>query len=95
MKQAAPEFAETVAVMALGWLAGNDELLPVFLGTTGTSLSEMRERADDPAFLRGILDFVLMDDEWVRAFCESAGLDYDAPMRARQSLPGGAEPNWT
>ena len=35
------EAAETVALQVLSWLAGNDELFPVFLGATGASGSDM------------------------------------------------------
>ncbi|MGR3363688.1 MAG: DUF3572 family protein, partial [Maritimibacter harenae] len=37
MKQ---EQAETIGLQALGWLAGNDELMPVFLGSTGGDLAD-------------------------------------------------------
>lgn len=90
------EAAETLALQALGWLAGNDELLPVFLGTTGASLADLRGHAGDAAFLGSVLDFVLMDDAWVVAFCDAAGVsDYAMLLRARQTLPGGAQVNWT
>ena len=36
-----------------------------------------------------------MDDAWVIAFCESAGLAYEVPMQARAGLPGGANMHWT
>lgn len=87
--------AETVAIKALSWLVGHDDLLPVFLGATGAALADVRERAADPEFLAAVLDFVMMDDAWLIAFCEGADLDCSAPMQARQSLPGGALPNWT
>jgi hypothetical protein len=89
------EAAETVGMQALAWLAGNDELLPVFLGSTGASLDDLRAGAGDAAFLGSILDFVMMDDAWVVAFCDAAGLPYEAPMRARAALPGGAQVHWT
>ena len=89
------EEAERVAIGALQWLAGNDELMPVFLGATGSRAEDLRAQAEDPAFLVGVLDFLTMDDAWVTVFCDSAGLAYDAPMRARQSLPGGAQVHWT
>lgn len=92
MKQ---ETAETVGLLALAWLAGNDEIFPVFLGSSGASVADMTERAEDPAFLAAVLDFMCMDDAWIKAFCDSAGLGYDQPMRARQALPGGGEVNWT
>jgi hypothetical protein len=87
--------AETVGVQALGWLAGNDELLPVFLGSTGASLDDLRAGAGEPAFLGSVLDFLMMDDVWVVAFCDATGLDYEAPMRARAALPGGGQVHWT
>jgi hypothetical protein len=84
-----------VGVQALGWLAGNDELLPVFLGSTGASLDDLRAGAGDPAFLGSVLDFVMMDDAWVVAFCDAAGIAYTVPMQARAALPGGAVTHWT
>ncbi len=89
------ESADTVAIRALGWLVGNDDLLPVFLGSTGASLDDLRTAAGDPGFLGSILDFLMMDDAWVVAFCEAEGLPYEAPMQARQALPGGDQVNWT
>ncbi|NDR59226.1 DUF3572 domain-containing protein [Aliiruegeria sabulilitoris] len=87
--------AETLALLALAWLSGNDDLLPVFLGATGASLEDMKTRAEDAEFLGSVLDFIMMDDAWVMAFCESQELRYEEPMAARQALPGGALPNWT
>ena len=55
----------------------------------------MRAGASDPAFLGALLDFIMMDDAWVTGFCDTAGLAYDQPMRARMALPGGGEMHWT
>jgi hypothetical protein len=90
-----PEAAETLALEALAWLAGNDDLWPVFLGATGAAAGDLRDRAADPAFLAAVLDFLTMDDAWVIAFCDAAGRPYDAPLAARGALPGGALPHWT
>ena len=89
------ESAETIALQALAWLAGNEDLLPVFLGSTGAEGGNLREQAADPAFLGSVLDFLLMDDAWVVGFCDIAGLSYDKPMLARAALPGGKEIYWT
>jgi len=89
------ENAELIAIRALGWLAGNEELMPVFLGATGSSAEDMRAQAQDPAFLISVLDFLANDDAWIMAFCDEAGLSYDSPMQARQALPGGAQMHWT
>lgn len=87
--------AVSIAVEALGWLAANDELRPVFLGATGLQRDEVASRAQDPEFLGFVLDFLVMDDAWVQAFCDQADVPYDAPMTARSALPGGETPNWT
>ena len=89
------ERAEVIGLKALAWLAGNEELLPVFLGATGASGDELAERASDPAFLVSVLEFLMMDDAWVIAFCDTEGFSYEAPMQAKQSLPGGEEVAWT
>ncbi|SFP03494.1 DUF3572 domain-containing protein [Tranquillimonas alkanivorans] len=92
MKQ---EQAETIAAQALAWLASTGDLLSVFLGSSGMSVDDLRGAADSPEVLGAVLDFLCMDDAWVTTFCDQAGLDYEAPMRARQALPGGAQVHWT
>ena len=92
MKQ---EQAETLALGALGWLVGNEELLPIFMGASGASIDDIKARAGEPDFLISVLDFLSMDDAWLMAFCDASGLPYDTPMQARQSLPGGAQVHWT
>lgn len=87
--------AETLALQALAWLAGNDEIFPVFLGATGASAADISSVAGNPAFLGSVLDFVLTDDAMVTAFCDAVSLAYDAPMLARMALPGGEQINWT
>ena len=87
--------SETLALTALGWLAGHDELLPVFLGSTGVSVDDLRTRAADPDFLISVLDFLLLDDSWVIAFCDANSVPYSQPGEARMVLAGGADMHWT
>lgn len=87
--------AEILALEALSWLVANDELLPVFLGSTGASEADLRHRSKDPEFLGSVLDFLLMDDAWVQAFCEASDNKPDYPIRARAALPGGEQMHWT
>ena len=89
------ESAEILALRCLGWLAGNEDLLPVFLGATGASVDDMRERAQDPEFLGSLLDFVMLNDAWVMAFCEANAIPNEHIKQARAALPGGQEMNWT
>ena len=89
------ESAETLALQVLAWLAGNEDLFPVFLGTTGASATDLSKNAAKPEFLASVLDFLLADDAWVTGFCDAARVPYDAPLRARAALPGGEQINWT
>ncbi|MDJ0824648.1 MAG: DUF3572 domain-containing protein [Rhodobacter sp.] len=87
--------AEIIAAQALAWLAANDDLLPVFLGSTGASADDIRAQVGDTDFLGSVLDFLAMDDAWIVAFCDAAGLSYETPILARQALPGGGQVHWT
>ena len=87
--------AEELALKALGWIAASDDLMPVFLGSSGASVGDIGAQANDPAFLGAVLDFLTMDDAWVTGFCDAEGFDYMQPLQARQLLPGGDLPNWT
>ncbi len=87
--------AETIALQALAWLVGHEELLPVFLGASGASETDLKARATDPEFLGSVLEFLTMDDAWVMAFCDAHSLAYETPLQARWALPGGAPVHWT
>ncbi len=87
--------SETLAIQALSWIASQDDLMGVFMGSSGLGVDDIRSRASDPELLASVLDFLMMDDQWVIGFCDTQSLPYDAPMRARAELPGGNLPNWT
>jgi hypothetical protein len=92
MKQ---ESAEEIALKTLVWLVGNDEVLPIFLGSTGLGEDDLRERAGEAEFLAAVLDFLTMNDDWVKECAQSLTIDPYDFMRARQSLPGGVDVQWT
>ena len=92
MKQ---DFAETRALSLLAWLAGQEELLPSFMGHTGVSEADLRQRAGDSDFLASVLDFLLMDDRWVMDAANGTGIRAEDFATIRAALPGGALPNWT
>ena len=87
--------AEMLALQALGWIAAEEDFSGAFLGASGASSDELRQRASDPEFLGFVLDFLLSDEPALLAFCEATDTPPDAPMRARAALPGGDLPNWT
>jgi hypothetical protein len=90
-----PDTAETIALRALSWIAGDGEMLGHFMNATGAQTDDLKRSAGDPVFLGSVLDFLLLDDAWVMAFCTAEGLDCRVPGEARAVLPGGATTHWT
>ncbi|EET49099.1 DUF3572 domain-containing protein [Thalassobium sp. R2A62] len=90
-----PAAAETIGLQALAWLVGDEELCPVFMGSTGASVDDLRVRANDPAFLGSVLEFLTMNDQWVMQFCDANELKYEMPLHARYALPGAQDVHWT
>jgi len=89
------ESAEGIAQEVLIWIAGEEDLLAAFMGSTGAAGSDLKNAAQDPAFLASVLDFLMMDDAWIARFCAASGHAPDTPGHARRALPGGAEVHWT
>ncbi len=90
-----PQAAQTIAIQALGWLVGNDELLPAFMGSTGIDAEALKAGVEDPSLLVSVLDFILMEDQWVLDYCDFAGFDPHKLQSVRYALPGGEMVNWT
>lgn len=89
------EAGEVFALNVLGWLVGQEDLLPVFLGATGASEADLKARAGDPEFLLSVLDFVMMDDAWIMSCSDALRVPYDRVASAKAALPGGMEVSWT
>jgi hypothetical protein len=82
----ARQMAEIVAVQALSFLASQPERLGSFLAETGLGPETLRTAASDPQFLIGVLEFVLRDDNTVKAFAEASELDPTTVAAALQAL---------
>jgi hypothetical protein len=91
----AQEAAQLLAIRALAWIGSDEELVNDFLAATGASADQIAARAMDADFHLAILDFLLVDDQRIMAFCDAHGLPYTAPQTARAALPGGEAPHWT
>lgn len=89
------EEAEILAIKALTYLAGLDEMMDRFAALSGMALGDILERAQDPEMLAGILDFYLSDEALLTEFCEAHEISAEAPAQARTALPGGDLPHWT
>ncbi len=75
--------AETIAIAALSYLATETDELARFLAVSGLEPTALRETATSPAFLIGLLDFILEDDRRVIALAEAQGIAPEAVVRAR------------
>ena len=89
------EIAETRALEVLTWVLAEDDLIQVFMGTTGASQDDLRSNTLNHEFLISILDFVLMDDSWVISCSKFMNIDPSQIQVIKMSLDGGQEVNWT
>lgn len=85
--------AKIIALEALRWLLDDNDLLGVFMGSTGASVSDLRERVEESEFLGFVLAFILQDDTWVISFCEARRLSATEVLRAHAALAGD-QPDW-
>ena len=89
------EEAETYALKAANWLLSNQELLDLFMGSTGVSENTIKSDIQNTVFLVAVLDFLLLDDKWVMEACDAMKLQPELMQTARLFLPGGDQVNWT
>jgi hypothetical protein len=85
---AAREAAETLAIQALSFIAEEPERLNGFLNATGLTPDRLRESANGPDFLAGVLEHMLADESLLMAFADSATIDPADIARARGALGG-------
>ncbi|MEX2299140.1 MAG: DUF3572 domain-containing protein [Dongiaceae bacterium] len=85
-----PPDAETLALIALAYVASDDALLPRFLALSGLDLDDLRARAQDPVMLGAVLDFLMAHEPDLIAFAEAQEILPAAVARARRALPGAA-----
>jgi len=86
------EDAQAIALRALAYVAENEDRLSRFLAASGISQNDVSGRLGDPAFLAGVLDFVLADDEMTVEFVNQINIDPMLPRLTRRKLPG-ADPD--
>jgi len=83
------EHAITIALKILQFLVSDENRVQALLMTTGLSPEDLRRGASDPAFLAGIVDYLLTDDRMIIAFAAEEGLKPENIVSVRRSLPGG------
>lgn len=83
--------AEGVAIAALGFVASDPELLARFLAITGIEAHAIRQAAAEPAFLAGVLQFILAHEPTLMRFAQETGTPPEAVGKALGALPHGAD----
>lgn len=82
------EQAEVLALRILGFIAQDTARLERLLALTGLAADDLRARTGDPAFLGGVIDFLLEDEALLLEFTRVAEVPPEAPYAARRKLPG-------
>ncbi|MCR9235103.1 MAG: DUF3572 domain-containing protein [Alphaproteobacteria bacterium] len=82
------EFAEALAIQALGHLAQDKEVLERFLSVTGLAPEKIREAAASPGFLAGVLDYMMQNEALLLTFSVNNNIDAEAIMAAHRQLSG-------
>ena len=90
---ASREWADGIAIEALGFLAGDPERLEPFLALSGLDPGNLRKAAAQPTFLAAVLDHMANDESLLLAFAANAGHNPADVAKARFIL-GGPSPDW-
>lgn len=85
------EEAQGIATQALVQLSQDPEQVGRFLAFSGIGPDQIRDAASEPGFLAGVLEFYMMDEALLLAFCENAGLRPTMMAAARYALAGGPD----
>ena len=82
------EAASALAVTALSFIAGEPERLGRFLAMSGIGPESIRDAANEPDFLLGVLDYLMGDEELLLAFANENSFDPAHVASARDILAG-------
>ncbi|HXP96876.1 MAG TPA: DUF3572 domain-containing protein [Telmatospirillum sp.] len=80
------EEAEVIALKAVAFIAGDEDLLPRLFALTGCGADDLKSRIADRTFLGAVLDFLLADEPSLIRFASAVDLAPEAPMLARAVL---------
>ncbi len=89
------ERAKIVALRALAYLVGDEAVLQRFMDLSGIDPSDLRQRANDPAMLAGVLDFFLGNEAQLLEMCQETGLAAEEPAQARHGLIDSRHEEWS
>jgi hypothetical protein len=82
------EGAETLAIAALSFLASEPERFDRFLSLIGIGPGDVREAAQEPHFLAGVLEHISSDEQMLVEFAKHAEIKPAEVEHARAALGG-------
>ena len=77
-----------MAILALGYIAGDTDELSRFLALTGIDPGSIRIAAEEPGFLSGVLAYISGNERTLLAFATHAGVATEEVEKARLVLTG-------
>ncbi len=80
--------ASGLAIEGLSFIASDGLLFNRFLRLTGLELENLRQAADEPAFLAGVLDFLLADERVLTDFAAQLDVPPERISAARRVMAG-------
>jgi hypothetical protein len=82
------EAARELAIVALGFIAGDPDELSRFLALTGIDAGSIRIAAEEPGFLGGVLAYISGNERTLLAFAAHAGVAPEEIEKAKLVLTG-------
>lgn len=79
---------QEIAILVLGWLASEPDILSRFLNLTGIAPNAMRQLMGDSGFQAGLLDFIMNFEPDLMAFCAATGKTPEEVTYAWNRLSG-------
>jgi len=83
-----PADAEATAVAVLAWLANEPDMLSRFLALSGVQPGQLRQAVNDPAFLAGMLEFLMQHEPTLMAFCAATETKPESVVEAYHRYAG-------
>jgi hypothetical protein len=86
LKRITRDEAETIALSALSYITGHEEVLGRFLAMSGLEPGTIRHAAASPGFLAAILDYVASDEPLLLALAKELDARPERIMEAHRTL---------
>ncbi len=88
------DFAHTLALQAVSYIAQQESLLNQFLTAVGSTLPALKKSLGQEETLAAVLDWLLQNETTLIEFCQDLDVAPDMIWRARRMLPGSPEHNY-